>query len=34
MKEEVTDEVKMRALEEYEKIREAISLQNMFENHN
>ena len=31
---EVNDEVKLRALEEYEKIREAISLQNVFENHN
>jgi len=34
MREGVADEVKLRALEEYEKIREAITLQNVFENHN
>jgi len=34
MDEEVNDEVKLRALEEYEKLREAISLQNVFEGHN
>lgn len=34
MKEGVADEVKLRALEEYEKLREAITLQNVFENHN
>ena len=34
MKEELADEVKLMAQEEYEKIREAISLYNMFENHN
>ena len=34
MNEEVNDEVKLRALEEYEKLREAMSLQNVFEGHN